>query len=279
MADAIHIPDEYRFRDEDFDSDHRRDGLSGFLRLRDEADHLDRVLDGFLPHLDDVVLVYNRCRDRTPEIVRNYAHRHPEKIRAFDYRPPVHPPGSRMHSLTSPASVHSLVYYNNFALSRTRCRFCVKIDGDLLPIEHRFKSLADEVRRDQPASFVAFSGINLWKWRGRLYVVRNHPFCGHLGDIGFFPAGRHRRFHHQTKFEELGHGLPVIHRGIAYFHLKGVKPDRGISKYDLGENPGSTYRRLLFAAWGLTPPLLSWPAFRRRYRIPDDIPDPNTLGL
>src|SRR5206468_7308345 len=46
----------------------RRPGISGYMRVRDEEQFLALAIESHLPFLDELVIVYNACTDRTPEI-------------------------------------------------------------------------------------------------------------------------------------------------------------------------------------------------------------------
>jgi len=262
-----------------FVPEQRRDGISGLMRLCNEEDYLDMVIESHLPFLDELVIVYNRCTDRTPEIAHAFQARYPDKIACYAYPYPAHPPSSPGHVSSPPTSPRSDVNYSNFALSRTTCRYCVKVDGDHIAVPKAFGRLTDWVRREKPRAFVTFLGINLWESGGRAYVRRDLPFCGTNGDIGFFPVDRWTRFAHLAKYSRPVHAVPTIRSGVAFFHIKGMKRDKGLLKYDIGRLPRSPRRRLLGAVWGLRPALLTWAEFAERHPVPDYLPDPATLGL
>lgn len=43
----------------------RLEGISGFMRLRNEAEFLERSVDSWMPLLDELIIVYNNCQDIT----------------------------------------------------------------------------------------------------------------------------------------------------------------------------------------------------------------------
>lgn len=110
----------------------RRQGISGFMRLRNEGQFLAQSIESWLPVLDELVIVYNHCQDNTADIVEHYAQQFPDKIRAFHYLPIVYPQGSQQYQALDENNPQSLVYYYNFALSKTTCQWAIKLDGDLI---------------------------------------------------------------------------------------------------------------------------------------------------
>lgn len=117
---------------ENFSSNTREQGISGFMRLRNEAEFLGKAIESWLPLLDELVIVYNNCQDKTGEVAKNYLKKYPEKIKVYHYLPIVYPQGSSLFKKLSDNDPHSLVNYYNFSLSKTTKQWAVKIDGDLI---------------------------------------------------------------------------------------------------------------------------------------------------
>lgn len=269
---------EYRVFDQQFFAERRKLGVSGFMRLRNEAEYLPAVIESHLPYLDELVIVFNRCTDNTPDIVADYARQYPEKIKAYAYPFFVHPQGSNKHVSTSPISVHSLVHYYNFALSRTTYKYVVKVDGDHIAIPKAFARLTNHVKTEQPEVFVKFAGINLVAQNGEIGVWADEPLCGIHGDIGFFPVSKNIRYMHHERYEVLAHALARADGGIAFFHLKQLKSDNGLSNYDLQANPQSPYSGALNLV--NTPKrMLSWSEFVKSYNVPSYVPSPQEMGM
>lgn len=257
----------------------RKEGISGFMRLRNEAAMLPLVIESHLPHLDELVIVYNRCTDDTPEIVRSYAAQFPGKIKAYEYPFHVYPNGSSKHIELSPISPESLVHYYNFALSKTTHRYCVKVDGDHVAIPQAFSEVTTYIRTQQPFAYIGIAGVNLWDTDDALFVTKQNPLCGVGGDMGFFPVHQNLRFLHHERYEVLSHGLPRIDAGVAFFHLKHMKADRGLGNYDLEENPHSPYRGALRYLEGDTPELLLYADFCKQNPKLSELPSPESLGV
>jgi glycosyltransferase involved in cell wall biosynthesis len=219
----------------------RAPGISGFMRLRNEAEFLPKVIETWLPHLDELVIVHNRCDDGTDVIAGDFA-RLSKKVKVHHYGPHVYPQGSTEYMRLPPDSPHSLVNYYNYALSKTTRTVCAKVDGDDIAIPNKIKFTADEIRKRggiPPGEFWMFTGINLWRDNDRVMINGAHPFCGF--DHGFFNAARDVYFLKGAHCEYLGGGLTVKKTGFMYYHAKGLKKDRGNVNYDFDKDPGSAY--------------------------------------
>ena len=78
-ADAALEVEHYRFTPADLNVAERRPGISAFMRIRDGAYSLEAAIRSHIDHYDEVVAVYNRCTDETPEILARLR----ERIVAF----------------------------------------------------------------------------------------------------------------------------------------------------------------------------------------------------
>jgi len=72
----------------------RAPGISGFMRLKNEAAYLDRAIASHLPGLDELIIVFNDCQDETPDICAAWASRQPDKVKVVEYEPKVIPIGT-----------------------------------------------------------------------------------------------------------------------------------------------------------------------------------------
>ncbi len=101
-------------------------GLSGHLRVRNEALTLRACLDSCLPFLDELIITYNDSIDDTEDILHEYARRFPNKIRLFWY--PLEWGTCRGKMQARPLG--HLAQFYNFGYSKVRYEFYMKIDGD-----------------------------------------------------------------------------------------------------------------------------------------------------
>lgn len=228
-----------------FTSTMRNEGLSGFIRARNEGKFLAEAIESWLPLLDELIIVYNNCQDNTADIVDKYILKYPNKVRGFHYVPIVYPQGSDMYKTLGVASPHSLVNYYNFALSKTTKKWAVKIDGDLILVPEIIDILREkyfELSSSNPDAYLPISGINIILQKNQFYVPSGSPFCGTNGDLCMFRVDNDTIFKksEETEYLELSkrHKLDNL---FAYYHLKFVKSDYGIGNYEFHLNPNSRY--------------------------------------
>lgn len=231
----------------------RRPGIAGFMRLRNEAEFLERAFATHLPGLDELIVVHNRCTDATPAICQRWQARHPNKITVFDYEPAVLPLSAPEAKTIDPRDEHSLANYYNWALTRTTREIVIKIDGDHVGDPDRFARTCARVRRRLDRDEVwPMYGLNITRTaRGvgiyNLYEfdpgfgpgeVQRGPPAFTAGDHCFyFVDARTRHTTHPTEgyeWMDLGHKrrAPV---GFTYlfFHMKGMKTDLGTGNWAL----------------------------------------------
>ncbi len=241
---------EYRFEPSHLAVAERKPGISAFMRIRDGAFSLEAAIRSHIGHFDEIVAVYNRSTDATPNILAKLHAEYGERLRVFHYVPPVFPPGSEGHAREPADSPLSLVNYYNFALTRTRFTHVTKLDDDHVAMGAATAKLVADVRAGRAAQdeMACFSGINLAHDETvRVGVLRREPYSG-SGDIGIFPVTSGTYFVHDRRFEVLR--LPGMRRrfhSFVYWHLKYLKPEFGFANYDLGDNPQSRYARRLEA--------------------------------
>lgn len=288
--DCIETVENPTFSSADFSRHNKKPGISAIVRLSNEEEYALASLESIEPFVDEIVIVINQCTDRTPEIVAGFAARNPRRVRAFHYLPRVAPLGSREHQTTSPASPHSFVHYCNFALSRSS--FLVRFiwDGDQIAFADRFARVVQQLRDLKPGTpawlfspwgigYWRHTGVNLWNDRGEILVPRSLPLAGRKGDQGFFPCRRFVRFKRYSHGEYLFTRL-LIHRkvGCVYYHLKGMKKDRGVNKYRFNQNPDSLYKENIAKFW-TDPKLITLQELAAQTPGLSPLPDPASLGI
>ena len=223
----------------------RLPGISAFIRVRNGADFIEATIESHLPHVDEIVVVHNRCTDATPDIVLRLRQKHGPKLRVFHYADPVFPPGSEGHARTDAASPLSFVNYTNVALAQTRYRVVAKIDDDHLAIPAAMAELTARLRRDPDSrALECFSGPNLMRDAAGGYgLCESVPISG-LGDVGFFVVNPDTYFVHDRRFEVFRTvNLRRRFAGFVYWHLKYLKAGNGFANYDLEANPASRYHK------------------------------------
>jgi len=253
----------------------RKPGISGFMRLKNEEQFVEMAIESVIDCLDELVVVHNGCTDHTPEIVESCRARYPDRIRVYEYAPVIAQPGSADHQRTPMGSPHSMVNYYNFALAKTTHRIAIKIDGDECYLKGPFKRLADEVRAGEQSIPIGVSGVNLWDEGDEIHVNDQHPIMSGL-DKGFFTVNQQSFFVHYPLYEVFTYAFGRS-AGIYFYHLKGLKADRGLGNYftETGETRFSSAK-----VQGLkSPELMPWKEFHMLMGNSEALPEPTALGL
>jgi glycosyltransferase involved in cell wall biosynthesis len=287
MIEAVENP---TFKSRDFDSKRKKPGVSVILRLRNEEEYLEQALESIWPIFDEFVVVYNQCTDRTPEIVETFAGKDPQRFKAFHYLPPVYPPYSSEHRELPSTHVSSLDYYYNFALSRVSYRICTKWDGDMIAAPETLGRVVDQLRAIKPWSsawwfspwklgYWWYVGVNLWDRDGKVFVARSHPVANRNRDFGFWPVRRWNIYRHHPHFEYLRIRL-FKHRflGYLFFHVKGMKRERGLGIYWSEGDLSSPYKQRMERIW-TDPELIPFEEYCRINPAARHLPSPETLGI
>ncbi|HEX7586737.1 MAG TPA: hypothetical protein VF478_00325 [Anaerolineae bacterium] len=236
------------------------------------------------------MIVFNGCIDRTPEIVAEFARQNPERVRAFDYVPEVFVRGSRAHRREPPDSVHSLVHYFNFALSKASYQIRCKWDGDQIADPVSFGGVVQRLYRLERGSLAWrlspwqwgawwYCGVNLWDEDGQVLVPTTQPFIGTRRDHRFWPAGRWVIYKRYPESAYLFTRL-LFHRyvGCVFFHLKGMKKDRGLGTFELDKNADSPYVRMVKKHWD-NPALQTFERLELTEPSIQRLPDPAELNI
>jgi len=224
----------------------RKPGISAFMRCRNGADFVEATIRSHLGFYDDLVVVYNQCTDKTPDILARLSQEFGPKMRVFHYTDRVQPLGSEAHANTRGDSPESMVNYSNFALAQTRCQVVVKLDDDHLAIPSEVEKMVNALRAGTADLRFqhCFSGFNIARSQGgTLGIPAFDPVVGG-GDHGYFLASEETRFYYDKRFERFGRGkLKRRFAGFFYWHLKYLKQGQGFVNYELGSNPSSRYAR------------------------------------
>ena len=218
------------------------------MRTRNGQDFIEQTIRSHIAFYDEIVVVFNRCDDGTPDILRRLIIEFPHKLRVYDYRDAVHPPGSRGHVVVPANDPHSMVNYSNFALAQTKYQVVVKLDDDHIAIPEALSRITAQLRSKgaQTGILYAFSGFNLAEdLNGQLGVLSAEPFSGN-GDIAYFRLAKSTHFEKDTRFERFNRkAMKIKFVGFAYWHMKYLKEGNGFKNYDLTSEPDSRFNRKL----------------------------------
>lgn len=148
-------------------------GVSGLLRVKNDAEFLSDCIESCIDALDELVICYQDCRDNAPEIIREKQRKYPDKIKVYYYAPPV-----LCHGLTEDekkyvfslpdSSIHKLCNYYNYTLSKATYRYAMKIDSDQIYFADKLKRYCDAYREQNKVT-VSF-GDYLAKYYKEFYI-------------------------------------------------------------------------------------------------------------
>jgi glycosyltransferase involved in cell wall biosynthesis len=236
----------YRFNPVDLAVRQRRPGISAFVRVRNGETFLAESVCSHLPFFDEVVIVFNQCTDRSPEIAEQLQARHPNKVRVFHYEDRVLPLGDPAYAEMAMNAPESMANYSNFALACTRFTVATKLDDDHIAIPDRVEQIAQQLKQRGfrlGDEMLCVSGFNLFKDASGLGVLAAAPLVGN-GDHGYFEVSERTFFHNSMRHEVFTHRhLRRRYVDVTYLHGKYLKPGFGFGNYDLDRLPHSRVAR------------------------------------
>lgn len=167
-------------------------GVSGLMRVKNEARWVAQSIDTCIDALDELIICYQACTDETPEIIERKRQQYPNKIKVFFYAPPVYAfelsESDFYFAYNLPKdSIHHFSNYTNYGLSKVSYRYVVKIDADQIYFTERLVALCDAYRghiqdRMDLSSMLAFGYYYLFIILGRysptlfLRIIGLFPF-------------------------------------------------------------------------------------------------------
>lgn len=135
----------------------RKKGISGILRVKNDAEFLQICIESCIDALDELIIVYNDCSDNSPQLLKNIAQKYSNKIKLYNYLPHI-----KSHALTENEylnlknnhidSIHLLSNYYNYALSKTSYEYVMKIDADQIYYTNELKRICNYYRTERKFS-------------------------------------------------------------------------------------------------------------------------------
>lgn len=132
-------------------------GVSGIMRVKNDGEFIAASIKSCIDALDELVVVYNDCADNSVEVIKMMKRQYPKKIRVFEYPYKVLGVGLTKEEyekakLLPDDSPSLLCNYYNFALSKVRCKYAIKIDADQIYFTEELKKWCDLVRNSNHLS-------------------------------------------------------------------------------------------------------------------------------
>lgn len=144
------VDDKYRI-DKSLFNKKRERGVSGILRVKNDAEFIEAAIDSCIDALDELIIVYNGCTDDSPKIIKEKYVQYKDKIFFYEYEPPIFANNLSEEEYEfikcqPVGSPHLLASYYNFALSKVNYEFVLKIDADQIYFSSELKKLCDAYR-------------------------------------------------------------------------------------------------------------------------------------
>ena len=253
-------------------SDDRKEGISAMLRVRNGEDFLEVSILSVLQQVDEIVCVFNNSQDNTEKILCKLEEQYPDKIFVYKYVPIVYPPNTENYKKTPEDNVHSLSYYYNFALSKTRYSHIFKLDDDHIFFPNILRIIKEDVTSDNCIGLV---GLNLIDFNENLFVNETEKFTDST-DMILFKYNNKCRFEKDERYEIFTGHADINKVAISNFHLKRCKKDRGINNYDINTNLDSRYLNIT-TGWFNTLTNENLKLYESAFN--DKLPHPYSLGF
>ena len=129
-------------------------GLSGIMRVRNEDKYVEACIESCIDSLDELIVVYTGCTDRTEDILKRKVNEYPQKLRIFKYEHDILWFGLNQQEYEFAMNLQEdspLLYCNlcNFALSKARYKYAVKIDSDQIYYSDELRKWRDTCYADE----------------------------------------------------------------------------------------------------------------------------------
>lgn len=188
-------------------------GVTAVVRVKDEARSLSRSLPPLLRATTAVILVDNQSTDGTSQVAREVAGDlgMADRLQVLDYPFQLSRCGPE-HLTTSPDSVHSLAYFNNWAFSHVRTAYALKWDGDMI------------LTADGEELLAAFN----WQVGLRQTNLRlpRHPLYVESDSVAYLDLGLHN-------VEHFGHAMLPTYAYVKAFEWEFLKFPENVPNFNL----------------------------------------------
>lgn len=132
----------------------KKNGLSGFIRAKNEARFLSLCIDSCIDALDELVVVYNDCLDDTESILVEKLKQYPDKLKIYSFNHNIlsHNLSKEEFEYAISLPEDSLRLHStqcNYALSKVSYKYAMKIDPDQVYFSDEMKKWRDVCRTDK----------------------------------------------------------------------------------------------------------------------------------
>lgn len=200
-----------------------REGVCAMIRAKNEEDKILYSLGSVYDFFDQILIIDNGSTDKTVELVNSFKKKYDdqEKISIVSYPFKITRMGDE-YGNTPADSVHSMVYYTNYAMSHCQYKWLFKWDADMLmrvEERQRFKEFLNKVKKGRYTRW-AFVGQNLFRSPDGKYLTSAFDLDR---ETRLFPLSYHNRFMKtpDVNFEVL-YSVMLRRRysGVLYYEMK-----------------------------------------------------------
>ncbi|KLI48123.1 hypothetical protein SZ41_07615 [Brachyspira hyodysenteriae] len=158
-------PEDYIIKEKDFKvlDEERPLGISGHLRVKDEAMSLAECIDSCIDALDELIITYNKSTDNTEEILKEYAQKYPDKIRLYYYKPNIILYDNNKYLEKFPI-LHNLCNYYNYGYIKIKYKYYMKIDADQIYFTDKLLSIRKALFKDISKEISELNFYNKLLW-------------------------------------------------------------------------------------------------------------------
>lgn len=160
-----------------YDNPDRQLGLSGLMRVKDDALTLEASIESCIDALDELIITYNDCTDNSADIIEKKRKEYPDKIKVYPYQ--YHIYGIRMsreeyeYAKSLPEdSPHLLSSYYNNALSKVNYKYVMKIDADQIYYTERLRYFRKLIQNNKSSWLGIRIGHFMWE---KFWLYREQP--------------------------------------------------------------------------------------------------------
>lgn len=148
------------------------DGLSGFIRAKNEARFLSLCIDSCIDSLDELIVVYNDCSDDTEKILDEKLKQYPDKLKVYPFNHNI-----LSHNLSKEEFEYAISLPEdsvrlhstqcNYALSKVSFKYAMKIDPDQIYFADELAKWRDICSKKTKYTWsISF----IWGWLFMMYI-------------------------------------------------------------------------------------------------------------
>lgn len=139
----------------------QKNGLSGLIRARNEAKFIGLCIDSCIDALDELIVVYNDCSDRTEDILEEKMKQYPGKLKIFPFNHNIlsHNLSKEEFEYAISLPEDSLRLHStqcNYALSKASYKYAMKIDPDQIYFCDEIKTWRGVCCADKPIQWKTY---------------------------------------------------------------------------------------------------------------------------